>query len=955
MKKNKNLKPQNDNFKKIDLSKQKGLKKIPAFFVNLTKGMINDMKKFKKKFSKGNMGEKLLTIFMLGLITITTIIVVFFLFVIIGAPSFSEDKLYSKESSIIYDINGEEYSRLGTENRQIVSYDDLPEVFIDALIATEDSRFMQHNGVDMARFLKASLGQLFGNSDAGGASTLTMQIVKQKLTDDTATGIKGIIRKFTDVYMAVFKIEKKYTKEQIIEFYVNIPYLGSGAYGIEQASQIYFNKSISDVTLTEAALIAGLFQAPGAYDPYSHPEKAESRRNQVLTLMKRHGYITDEECAIAKSVSVKSLLANDGSAINENQGMIDTIVEEVKRRTKEDTGTELDPYLVSMKIYSTVNPEKQEVINKINVGTNLGNYKWPNDVIQTGIAVIDVKTGAISAVGAGRNKKGELSYNYATMINRHPGSTAKPLFDYGPAIEYLNWGTGQMIIDDNHTYSNGLAMKNWDSGYKGIMTIKTALAASRNIPALYTYQSLSQKNIKDFVTGLGLKPEYDSTGFINESHSIGGYTGTNPVELAAAYATFARGGIYIEPHSFTKIEFEKTGEIYVVTPEKRTVMKDSTAYMINTILRFAVTNGDISAGSKSGTDVASKTGTSTVDEAIKKELGIKASIIGDSWQLVYSPDYVCSTWVGYPKITKDYYLTSAVGSNARKAVSKALTAGILETNSRFKQPSSVVSANIELETNPVQLASDFTPSNLKSTEYFKKGTAPSEVSTRFSKLENPTNLKATYDNGVTTLDWSSIPTPDAISNEYLTEYFNEGYTKWANKYLTNRINYNNNYIGSIGYNIYINNNGVLTDLGWTSSSTFNYNGYLTNKTTFVVKSSYSIFKSNMSDGISAVVTPSDTSNVTTPSNNWSIELQGDSCMISDKFLGMLTMNLSFVTVKDSGVDVTKNAIVTNTCKDNLGTEISCQSLSPGNQYTIIHNVKYNNQLKSVERKIKPAC
>ncbi len=560
---------------------KKNIRKKASTLKSKSKVKKNDLK---AKFKKKNIGEKILIIFMLGLISVTALAMVFFLFVIISAPSFSEEQLYSKESSIIFYANGDEMTRLGTENRELVSYDDLPEVFLDAVLATEDSRFMQHNGVDMARFLKASIEQLLGKSGAGGASTLTMQIVKQKFTDDTATGIKGIIRKFTDVYMAVFKIEKKYTKEQIIEFYVNIPYLGSGAYGIEQASQIYFGKSIGEVSLTEAAVIAGLFQAPGAYDPYSYPEKAEARRNQVLNLMKRHGYITDEECEIAKSVSVESLLISDSASVNENQGMIDTVVAEVKTRTKQD------PYLTSMKIYSTFVAEKQSVVNNVNNGKS---YKWPNDVIQTGIAVISVETGGITAIGAGRNKKGELSYNFATQINRHPGSTAKPLFGFGPAIEYLNWGNGQMIIDDNHSYSNGVSIKNWDNGYKGIMTIRTALAASRNIPSLQSFQAVPNKKIDEFVTGLGLHPEYDSTKFINEAHSIGGYTGTNPVELAAAYATFARGGIYIEPHSFTKVEFVNTGDTYVVTPEKRTVMKDSTAYMINVILRFAVTNGHV--------------------------------------------------------------------------------------------------------------------------------------------------------------------------------------------------------------------------------------------------------------------------------------------------------------------------------------------------------------------------
>ena len=537
--------------------------------VNPNKKQISqkNISAFKKRFINGKLFEKILTIIMLFLVFIFIIGFAFGIYIILSAPDFDVDNLYTKESSIIYDSEGNEIARLGTENRERVTYEDLPEVFIDALIATEDSRFFQHNGVDMARFIKATIGQLLGSSGAGGASTLTMQIVKQRYTSTAATGIKGIIRKFTDMYMSMFKIEKNYTKEQIIEFYVNIPGLGSGTFGIEQAAQTYFGKSISEVNLSEAAMLAGLFQAPSAYNPYSSPEKAEARRNQVLNLMKRHGYITDEECQIAKSIKIEDLITKSGKNKNRNQGFINTVVEEVVKRTGKD------PYLVSMKIKSTMIQSKQDVINDIYSGEN---YKWANENLKAGIAVTDVTTGAIVAVGANRNNA-ERNYNYATMIKRHPGSSAKPIFDYAPAIEYLNWGTGQTIIDDKYTYSNGSSIKNFDNGFKGIMTIKTALAGSRNIPALYTFQQLNQNQIKNFVTGLGITPEYDVDGYINEAHSIGGFKGVSPLQMSAAYGAFARGGVYIEPYSFTEIEFLDSGEIYTVTPEKRTVMSNSLA------------------------------------------------------------------------------------------------------------------------------------------------------------------------------------------------------------------------------------------------------------------------------------------------------------------------------------------------------------------------------------------
>lgn len=897
-----------------------------------------------KHWKKGSIFEKILTIIMIFLVFCFICGITFMGYIVIFAPDFDVEKLYTTEASIVYDSDLNIIARLGTENRERVTYEDLPEVFIDALIATEDSRFFQHNGVDLARFAKATFGQLLGKSGAGGASTLTMQIVKQRYTGNAASGIKGIIRKFTDVYMSIFKIEKNYTKEQIIEYYVNIPELGSGAFGVEQASKIYFGKSISEVSLTEAALLAGLFQAPSAYNPYSSPKLAESRRNQVLNLMKRHGYITDTECELAKAISVKSLLNKDSNNANENQGFINTVISEVEKRTGKN------PYYVPMKIYTTMIQEKQNVVNDIYTGKT---YKWANDYIQGGVAVTDIKTGALIAVGASR-KKGARSYNYATMIDKHPGSTAKPIFDYGPAIEYLNWSTGQTIVDDAYSYSNGGYMKNWDNGYKGILTIKEALAKSRNIPALQAFQAVGQSNIKKFVTNLGITPQYDKVGYINESHSIGGFNGTNPLQMSAAFGAFARGGIYIEPYSFTKIEFMDSGEIYTVTPQKRKVMSDSTAYMISMILKYAVTSNEVTAGSKSGTDVCSKTGTSTVDANFKKSVGITGDLIGDSWQVTFTPDYSYAVWVGYDEITKEHYLTRSTGSSARKKISSLLTSGIAEPNSRFVKPDSVVKAVIERETIPLTLASEFTPDKLKSEEYFKKGTVPEEVSTRFSQLENPTNLKSNYTIGSVELTWDPIKKPDAIDDDYLNTYFTEGYKTFAEKYLRLRKEYNAANIGTNGYHVYIkNSNGSLTDLGFTTKNSYTYTGALTTTTTFVVKSSYSIFKNNMSSGVSTTVNPAGET-IPAPTNNWIINIKGNLNMTLKEFLELKNSSTPFLNILDEGKDVTKYATISTVCflEDE---EINCANLECNQTYTLQHTAHYNKQNKTVTRTISKSC
>lgn len=937
-----------------------GFAKISVFFINRVRVIKYDMKKFKKKFKYGTFKDKALIIMMLCLIAGFSLIIVFCTYVIATAPDVSEKRLYRNNASVLVDKNGNEYKRLGTENREKVTYDELPEVLIDAIIATEDSRFFQHNGVDIARFTKAVIGQLLGHSNAGGGSTLTMQVSKNAATSTTSSGIKGIIRKFTDIYLSVFVLEKKYTKEQILEFYVNIPGLGAGSYGVEQAAKIYFGKSVSELTLTEAALIAGMFQAPSAYNPYAHPEAATTRRNTVLNLMHRHGYITEEERDAAKEVPVESLLTEKQSYLSENLSFIDTVVEEVVERTKSKANPEgLDPYVVSMKIYTTMDPAKQKVVNDIMTGET---YKWKNEYVQAGIAVIDVEDGSIAAVGAGRNKTTERSWNFATSARRHPGSTAKPIVDYGPAIEYLNWGTGQTIIDDKLTYSSGASIKNWDNKFKGVMTIKTALAQSRNIPALYAFQQTTNEQKQEFIGNLGWKPEDDGNGKILESCSIGGFEGVTPLESAAAFATFARGGTYIEPYSFTKIEFIESDEVFEVNPKKVQAMSEETAYLINVILKYAVTSGQIGTGSVSGTDIAAKTGTSTIDAARKKALGIKANVIGDSWEVAYSPDYAISLWYGYKETTKEHYLTSSEGGNARKAITKLLVKGIIEKNSRFKKPSGIVSAEVELGTDPLQLASDATPKELRSTEYFKKGYAPSTTSNRFAKLTGPTNIRYSSTASSVTLNWDAAPTPDAINHEYLKNYFNESklYSKWADKYLQERIDYNNSTFGAFGYRVYVTNaSGQTIDLGFTTNTSFTTNLAFDSNTKFTVKASYAKFNANMSDGVTISVAANSSSGeeptTSTGNNTYSIEYVGPSCSTVADFNALGSRPSDKIRVMANNQNVTDSATISYSCHTSSGNDISCNNLANGTEYEILFTIKYNNSTRNKRITLKSNC
>lgn len=713
-----------------------------AILMTLISGIAYLIGNAKSKSKKRKIINSILIIFLilfiLGLIAFGS----FLVYITISAPKFNPEELNTKELSILYDKDGNEYGKLGTEKREKVSYDELPQVLIDAIVSTEDSRFFNHNGFDAPRFIKATISQLLGKSDAGGASTLSMQVVKNTFTSTEATGIKGIIRKFTDIYLAVFKLEKNYSKEQIIEFYVNNHSLGGLIYGVEEASETYFNKSVSELNLSEAATIAGMFKAPNYYKPTTNPENAEKRRRTVLYLMRKHGYITEEQEKEANAIPVESLTGeNTGtSSNNQYQSYIDTVIDELD--SKYGINVNEQPVL----IYTNLDRQKQEAVNDVMDGKT---YTWKDEQVQSGVSVLESATGKILAIGNGRNRKAG-DYNYATQGTRQPGSTAKPLFDYGPGMEYNNWSTYTLFADEPYSYSNGRSISNWDRSYMGTMTLRKALSLSRNIPALKAFQQVDNKKIIEFVENLGISPEVEN-GRIHEAHSIGSFTGTNPLEMSAAYAAFSNGGYYNEPYTIEKIVIRDTGETIKHKENKKKVMSDSTAYMISSVLQ------DVSLTGGSIPNVAAKTGTTNFDEAFMTAHNLPSDAIRDSWVVGYTTKTVIGMWYGYDKnISREYCLRNLPATIAKDNLFKALANGVFEQNKEeFKMPDSVVKLPIISGSNPAKIA----PTGYTGTvvyELFKKGYEPDSSSEADTKLPAPTGLKGTYSNNKVTLTWNAV-------------------------------------------------------------------------------------------------------------------------------------------------------------------------------------------------------
>ena len=907
----------------------------------------------KKPKKKRKILRTLLNIFLSLCILGIFAVAAFMVYIVVTTEDFDPEALKNQDQTVIYDKDGNEIATLGAEKRESIDYNDLPQVLIDALVATEDSRFYQHNGVDMARFLKASILQLLGQNDAGGASTLTMQVVKNNLTDTTSSGLAGIIRKFKDVYLSVFFMEKKYSKEEIIQMYVNDSCLGGTIFGVEEASNYYFDKSASELSLPEAALLAGMYQAPTRYNPYKNPEGAYNRRNTVLTLMVRHGYITEEEKEMANAISIESMLAGNEKE-SDYQGYIDTVIEEVINKTGNN------PSQVSMKIYTALDRDIQNGINSVLNGTSYTG--WKDDELQAGIAVIDVNNGTIVAIGAGRNREAG-DWNYATQARRQPGSTAKPLFDYGPGFEYNNYSTYTLFNDEKWTYTNGPQVGNWDGKYEGLITLRRALSYSRNVPALKAFQEIGPKNIVSFVNGLGLDVARNTSSenykvysngadnAINEAYSIGGVSyGFTPLEIAEAYACFANGGYHMESHTVTKIEYRNTGEIVEFTEEKEKVMSDSTAYLMNNVLQYAVEHGFNGGARVYGSTVAAKTGTSNLPDAIIKKYGLPSGTPNDLWTVAYTPEYSIALWYGYEKVDSEHYLGSA--SAPKDAVMKAVMKYIPKSTTQWTMPSSVVAVTVEKETWPARLACEYTPDDMKITEYFKKGTQPTETSDRYAKFDSVTNLQSTkIDNGYKlTWNWK---VPDVLDATYLSKYFsNSIYGNESAKYLKERIDYNTNTLGGNGFSIYVKSNtGVLELLDFTEDNEYTYIPTTSGEITLVIKAEYKNFKNNASDGVEIVIK----SDIPKVEEKLEVTLNGDNT--KDVIKG--TYVEEGLTVKYNKEDVT--TLVNENIKYQLDTTTydkkedlikAINELPVGTETKITYTVTYENKTEKVTRTIK---
>jgi penicillin-binding protein, 1A family len=737
---------------------------------NKTEQTRSSQHRHTKKKAPTSSKKKLWKKILIGIAAFVTVaiiaIVAIFAYYGATAPTIQASDLEGATETKILDKDGELIYSLGGEKRDIITSEQVPQLLKDAITSIEDKRFYSHMGIDPIRIA----GSFLRNAKAGqitqGGSTITQQLVKLAVFS-TKKEDQTYKRKIQEIMLSL-QLERNYSKEQILTYYLNKVYMANNVYGFGTASHYYFNKELSELSLPQVALLAGMPQAPNSYDPYTNADQAKERRDLVLYSMKENGKITKEQYdqAVATPVTEGLIAHNNKVDSNDKALVYDSFVTMVLKEVQEKTG--LDPYNDGLTIETTIDSKAQQRLYDI---VNTNDYiQYVNDKIQNAVVMLDTKTGAIRAVNGGRKQSTLLGYNRATDNSRSTGSTIKPVIDYGPAIEYLNYSTGQTIMDQRTTYSNGVELNNWDFSHKGAMTLRTALVYSRNTTALQTFKAVGETNIKSFLNNLDIQIKNDGQDYLVESNSIG--ADISPIKMAAAYATFGNYGTYSKPYTVTKVT-TRDGQVTEFKPEQKQAMKDSTAYMITDVLKDSFKYGFATQAAIPGLPTAAKTGSSNYTIEQKRAMGASdyEDIIPDSWFIGYSTDYTISAWTGYDNPYEQGGGVDTTEQEYSRLIYYYLMKYMAESSSGddWVQPDSVVKQQIEIGSDPLSLPGPRTPANMIATELFVKGHVPTQQSMNYgTKIEGPTGLKATYDKSkkALTVTWDNYQTNSKDKPQY---------------------------------------------------------------------------------------------------------------------------------------------------------------------------------------------
>ena len=562
------------------------------------------------------------------------------------APTLSEKDLVATTSSKIYDNKNNLIADLGAEKRINVTANEIPTDLVNAIIAIEDHRFFNHRGVDIVRIGGSFLHNLHGGSQGG--STLTQQLIKLTYFSTSASD-RTLSRKIQEAWLAT-QLEKKATKQEILTYYVNKVFMANGNYGMQTAAKSYYGKDLKDLSLPQVALLAGMPQAPNQYDPYSHPEAAQQRRNLVLKEMLDMKSISNKQYEAAVNTPVTDGLQSLSSS-SSYPAYMDNYLKEVIEQVEEETGYNL--LTTGMDVYTNVDTEAQKKLWDIYNTDEYVNY--PDDEMQVASTVIDVNNGKVIAQLGSRHQSSNVSFgtNQAVETNRDWGSTMKPISDYAPALEHEEYtSTAATTTDAPYNFPHSSTpVYNWDHSYYGSMSITYAIQQSRNVPAVKALEKVGLKKAKKFLNGLGIDyPEmvYANAISSNTSDSSNKY-GASSEKMAAAYAAFANGGTYYKPSYVSRVVFSD-GTTKEFESEGTRAMKATTAYMMTDMMKTVLLSGSGTNAAISGIYQAGKTGTSNyADNEIGKltKNAYSNIVTPDELFVGYTPEYAMAVWTGY--------------------------------------------------------------------------------------------------------------------------------------------------------------------------------------------------------------------------------------------------------------------------------------------------------------------
>lgn len=628
------------------------------------------------------------------------------------------------QTSSMYDMNGELMSELrGSENRIIVSLDEIPLHTRQAFIAAEDLRFYDHRGIDVYRILGALRSNLKSGSLAEGASTITQQLAK--LTHLSAE--KTIRRKLEEINLA-FQIEKVYNKDEILAMYLNTVYFGRGAYGIQAAAQAYFGVNAEDLTLNQSASLAAIIKAPSIYAPHISPSNNRSRRQYILSVMAENGFISQEEKQAALDESIWVL------AQEAEKQLYSWYIDEALRESAELLGLSADEVIQGgFKIYTAYDARLQTIADEVYADSSFFPAAASDGTpIQSAMAVVDTNNGAVLAMIGGRDYTVRRGLNRATQMRRQPGSALKPLAVYGPALE-LGYTTASVLLDEKTSFG-GYTPRNAGDRYYGLVTMRTAIRNSLNTTAVRLLEEIGLDASIQYLNKMGI-PTRNSDR--NLSLALGSMTyGVTPVELAAAYVPYANGGIYHQPYCVERIETVDGSNVYERKGSGKQVLSAQNAFLMTSLLQSVVSSGTGTRMLAANTPIAGKTGTVSMTGGNR-----------DIWMTAYTPEISVAVWMGYDQTDAKHKISNGItgGRNTASLAAAFFKKAYADREKPdFSQPDGLVWLTLDKRAltsrGSIMLASDKTPKEYRLSEVFAASNRPYAVSDIWQAPDAPSSF-----------------------------------------------------------------------------------------------------------------------------------------------------------------------------------------------------------------------